>query len=160
MLTLPCRLINTLKPGAVKKIHRVESGSFKQFRDMENIENFLKAIESYGVSVTDKFGTANLTDRNNGMTMVLNCIHSVGRSVSIFIHKCNSHCFDGDSVKLYSYQEWFKCQLKLNICLGETLHLRCYYHSKIMVITHTCLPLRYLLDWISTVQGGFTRSKL
>ncbi|KAH3830079.1 muscle-specific protein 20-like [Dreissena polymorpha] len=77
---LLCELINTLKPGSVKKIHRVESGSFKQFRDMENIDNFLKAIESYGVAVTDKFGTANLTDRNNGMAIVLNCIHAVGRS--------------------------------------------------------------------------------
>ncbi|XP_052797167.1 myophilin-like [Mya arenaria] len=77
---LLCELMNTLKPGAIKKIHRVASGSFKQFRDMENIENFLNAIVAYGVAVTDKFGTANLTDRNNGMAIVLNCIHAVGRA--------------------------------------------------------------------------------
>jgi len=78
------RLVNTLKPGSVKKINRIESGSFKQFKDMENIENFLKAIEVYGVSMADKFGTPNLTDRNNGMAIVLNCIHAVGRAVSLW----------------------------------------------------------------------------
>lgn len=77
---LLCELINELKPGSVKKINRVQSGSFKQFKDMENIENFLKAIANYGVSTADKFGTPNLTDRNNGMTYVLNCIHAVGRA--------------------------------------------------------------------------------
>lgn len=71
-----------MKPGSVKKINRVESGSFKQFKDMENVENFLKAIEGYGVATADKFGTPNLTDRNNGMAIVLNCIHAVGRAVS------------------------------------------------------------------------------
>lgn len=75
-----CELINTLKPGSVKKIHRVESGSFKQFKDMENTENFLKAIVNYGVATADKFGTPNLTDKNNGMAIVLNCIHAVGRA--------------------------------------------------------------------------------
>lgn len=75
-----CELINTLQPGSVKKINRVQSGSFKQFKDMENIENFLTAIGKYGVSTADKFGTANLTDRNNGMTHVLNCLHAVGRA--------------------------------------------------------------------------------
>lgn len=49
---------------------------------MENIENFLLAIGKYGVATADKFGTPNLTDRNNGMTYVLNCIHAVGRAVS------------------------------------------------------------------------------
>lgn len=77
------RLINTLKPGSIKKINRIQSGSFKQFKDMENIENFLKAIESYGVATADKFGTPNLTDRNNGMAIVLNCLHAVGRAVSV-----------------------------------------------------------------------------
>ncbi|KAL4230284.1 hypothetical protein ACF0H5_010669 [Mactra antiquata] len=77
---LLCELINTLQPGGVKKIHRVESGSLKKFKDMENIENFLKAISNYGVSTTDKFAGANLTDRNNGMTMVVNCLHAVGRA--------------------------------------------------------------------------------
>jgi hypothetical protein len=81
------RLINELKPGSVKKINRVQSGSFKQFKDMENIENFLKAIAIYGVSTADKFGTPNLTDRNNGMTYVLNCIHAVGRAVRYFFFK-------------------------------------------------------------------------
>lgn len=68
----------------MKKINRVQSGSFKQFKDMENIENFLTAIGKYGVATADRFGTPNLTDRNNGMTHVLNCLHAVGRAVSIY----------------------------------------------------------------------------
>ena len=76
------RAINTLKPGAVKKIHRVTSGPMKQFRDMENIGNFLSAIEQYGVVKVDQFQTANLTDRRNNMAMVINTIHALGRAVS------------------------------------------------------------------------------
>lgn len=75
-----CELINTLKPGSVKKINHIESGPFKQFKDMENISNFLTAIEKYGVSKNDLFQTANLTDRRNGMAHVLNCLHAVGRA--------------------------------------------------------------------------------
>ncbi|XP_045205413.1 muscle-specific protein 20-like [Mercenaria mercenaria] len=77
---LLCELINTLQPGSIKKVNRIQSGSFKQFKDMENIDNFLTAITKYGVSTADRFGTANLTDRNNGMAIVLNCIHAVGRA--------------------------------------------------------------------------------
>ena len=68
----------------MKKIHRVTAGPMKQFKDMENIGNFLSAIESYGVVKVDQFQTANLTDRRNGMTHVVNCIHALGRAVSYF----------------------------------------------------------------------------
>lgn len=75
-----CEAVNVLKPGAVKKIHRVTSGPMKQFRDMENIGNFLSAIEQYGVVKVDQFQTANLTDRRNNMAMVINTIHALGRA--------------------------------------------------------------------------------
>jgi len=77
---LLCELINALHPGSVKKINRVQGGAFKQFKDMENISNFLKAIQSYGVKENDLFQTANLTDKRNGMAHVLCCLHAVGRA--------------------------------------------------------------------------------
>ena len=85
--------MNILKPGAVKKIHHVASGPMKQFRDMENIGNFLSAIEQYGVVKVDQFQTANLTDRKNNMAMVINTIHALGRAVSStsFVYYSQNH---------------------------------------------------------------------
>lgn len=77
---LLCETMNVLQPGAVKKIHRISAGPMKQFKDMENIGNFLSAIEKYGVVKVDQFQTANLTDRRNNMAMVINSIHALGRA--------------------------------------------------------------------------------
>ncbi|KAM7399668.1 hypothetical protein PAMP_018916 [Pampus punctatissimus] len=53
-----CELINTLFPGdkPVKKIN----GSTMAFKQMEQISQFLKAAENYGVTATDIFQTVDL----------------------------------------------------------------------------------------------------
>merc|ERR1719348_817089 len=57
-----CNLMNTLKAGAIKKVHPGTSNNFKQ---MENIGNFLKAAENYGCIRDDLFQTVDLTDNMN-----------------------------------------------------------------------------------------------
>lgn len=72
------RLINTLSPGAVKKLNDGKMA----FKMMENISNFLTAIEKYGVSRHDLFQTVDLYEGQN-MVQVVNAIHALGRKVSI-----------------------------------------------------------------------------
>lgn len=69
-----CQLINTLKPGAVKKINDNKMA----FKMMENISNFLAAVEGYGVSRHDLFQTVDLYEGQN-MVQVVNTLHALGR---------------------------------------------------------------------------------
>lgn len=72
-----CRLINKLAPGSVKKIN--ESGA--DFKLMENINNFQKAIINYGVPDIDVFQTVDLWERKD-ISQVTNTIFAIGRAVS------------------------------------------------------------------------------
>ncbi|KAL3878606.1 hypothetical protein ACJMK2_030940 [Sinanodonta woodiana] len=78
-----CELMNTLKPGAVKRVN----DSKIAFKQMENIANFLKAAEEYGLKQIDQFRTADLYEKQN-MTQVVQSIHALG-SVA------QAHGFDG-----------------------------------------------------------------
>ncbi|XP_071126829.1 muscle-specific protein 20-like [Mytilus galloprovincialis] len=78
-----CQLINTLSPGAVKKLNDGKMA----FKMMENISNFLTAIEKYGVSRHDLFQTVDLYEGQN-MVQVVNAIHALGR-------KAQKNGFDG-----------------------------------------------------------------
>lgn len=71
---LLCRVINELKPGSVPKINQTRFA----FNMMENIANFLSAIEAYGVSRNDLFQTVDLYEKVN-MVQVINTIHALGR---------------------------------------------------------------------------------
>lgn len=73
------RLMNKLKPGAIPKINT--SGG--QFKMMENINKFQKAIKEYGVPDIDCFQTVDLYERRN-IPQVTQCIMALGRTVSIF----------------------------------------------------------------------------
>ena len=73
-----CRLINKLKPGSVAKIN--ESGG--QFKLMENINNFQKAVKAYGVPDIDVFQTVDLFEKKD-IAQVTNTLFAVGRAVSI-----------------------------------------------------------------------------
>ena len=70
------RLINTLSPGSVKKINENKMA----FKMMENISNFLSALEKYGVSRHDLFQTVDLYEGQN-MVQVVNTLHALGRKV-------------------------------------------------------------------------------
>lgn len=54
-----CKLINKLQPGSVKKINTIGG----QFKMMENIQNFQKAIQKYGVAEIDVFQTVDLYEK-------------------------------------------------------------------------------------------------
>lgn len=76
-----CRLINKLKPGSVAKVN--ESGG--QFKMMENINNFQKALKEYGVSDVDVFQTVDLWEKKD-ISQVTNTIFALGREVCDSTH--------------------------------------------------------------------------
>ena len=57
-----CKIINVIKPNAVKRINSAASGTFKS---MENINNFLDACESMGCKKLDLFQTVDLYEGQN-----------------------------------------------------------------------------------------------
>ena len=73
--TYLCKAINVLRPGSVLKIN----SSAMAFKKMENIGNFLTAIEKYGVKKTDSFQTVDLYEASN-IPQVIDTIHALGRA--------------------------------------------------------------------------------
>lgn len=69
-----CELMNKVQPGSIKKIN-TSSLAFKQ---MENIESFLSACRTYGVSTHELFQTVDLYEQKNP-TQVLITVHAFGR---------------------------------------------------------------------------------
>jgi len=69
-----CKLINAIQPGSVKKINE----SKMAFKQMENIGQFLSAMDNYGVAKSDSFQTVDLYEQQN-MPAVINGIHALGR---------------------------------------------------------------------------------
>ena len=69
-----CKLINKLKPGSVSKIATGGSG----YVLMENINNFLKAAQDYGVAHDALFRTVDLYEKKN-IPDVTNGLIAVGR---------------------------------------------------------------------------------
>jgi hypothetical protein len=69
-----CQVINQLAPNSVKKINST-GGDFKM---MENINNFLKAIKAYGVNDVDLFQTVDLYEKKD-IGAVTTCLFALGR---------------------------------------------------------------------------------
>uniref|UniRef100_A0A8D8LGP8 Muscle-specific protein 20 n=1 Tax=Cacopsylla melanoneura TaxID=428564 RepID=A0A8D8LGP8_9HEMI len=69
-----CQLINKIREGSVAKIN---SGG-GQFKFMENINNFQKAIKAYGVADIDVFQTVDLYEGKD-ISQVTNTIFALGR---------------------------------------------------------------------------------
>lgn len=74
-----CRLINTMKPGSVKKIQT----SSMAFKCMENINGFVTGAKACGVSETEVFQTVDLWERQNLNSVVI-CLQALGRKGSNF----------------------------------------------------------------------------
>uniref|UniRef100_A0A336MU40 Transgelin n=1 Tax=Culicoides sonorensis TaxID=179676 RepID=A0A336MU40_CULSO len=70
-----CRLINKLQPGSVNKINSTGG----QFKMMENINNFQKAIKDYGVPDLDVFQTVDLYEKKD-IASVTCCLFALGRA--------------------------------------------------------------------------------
>jgi len=71
---LLCHVINTIKPGSVKKINTNKMA----FKQMENIGSFLNACEAIGMKKIDLFQTVDLYEANN-IPQVINAIYALGR---------------------------------------------------------------------------------
>jgi len=71
-----CNVMNKLKPGSIAKVNPSGGGQFKM---MENINNFQKAIEEYGVPKIDVFQTCDLWEKKDIAT-VTTCLFALGRT--------------------------------------------------------------------------------
>ncbi|XP_010892481.1 calponin-2 [Esox lucius] len=67
-----CELINKLQPGSVKKINK----SSMNWHQLENITNFIKAIQTYGLKPHDIFEANDLFENGN-MTQVQSTLLSL-----------------------------------------------------------------------------------
>ncbi|XP_022252587.1 calponin-1-like [Limulus polyphemus] len=72
-----CKLINILMPGAVPKVNEGKM----PFKQMENIEMFLKGCVKYGLKPHDLFQVNDLYERKN-LYMVVSCLFTLGGLVS------------------------------------------------------------------------------
>jgi len=72
-----CRLINAIMPGAIPKVQ----SSNMPFRQMENINHFLTAIEKWGVPKFELFMTVDLYENKNIM-QVIDCMFAVSRTAA------------------------------------------------------------------------------
>ncbi|XP_039295137.1 muscle-specific protein 20 [Nilaparvata lugens] len=70
-----CEVMNKLKPNAIPKINT--SGG--QFKMMENINNFQKAMRDYGVPEVDVFQTVDLWEKKD-IAQVTNTLFALGRT--------------------------------------------------------------------------------
>jgi len=77
--TLLCRLVNRLQDGAVKRINT----STMAFKCMENINNFLLAVTSFGVTTSEQFQTVDLWEKQN-LSAVVICLQALARKGSKF----------------------------------------------------------------------------
>ncbi|CAM9095729.1 unnamed protein product [Ectocarpus fasciculatus] len=71
-----CKLVNTIKPGAVRKINE----SRMPFKQMENISNFLKSCRAMGVAEHSLFETVDLFEGKD-IGLVVRCIFALGSAV-------------------------------------------------------------------------------
>ncbi|XP_026472114.1 muscle-specific protein 20 [Ctenocephalides felis] len=72
--TVLCQLMNKLSPGSVPKINT--SGG--QFKMMENINMFQKALKEYGVADIDVFQTVDLWEKKD-LAQVTSTLFALGR---------------------------------------------------------------------------------
>ncbi|XP_063704082.1 muscle-specific protein 20 [Culicoides brevitarsis] len=70
-----CKLMNKLVPGAIPKINSTGG----QFKMMENINNFQKALKDYGVPDIDVFQTVDLYEKKD-IASVTTCLFALGRA--------------------------------------------------------------------------------
>jgi len=56
-----CNLVNAIRPNTILTINKYNAA----FRQMQNIDNFLKVVEKLGVSDQDRFKTEDLFYTNN-----------------------------------------------------------------------------------------------
>ncbi|RWS26485.1 Muscle-specific protein 20-like protein [Leptotrombidium deliense] len=103
---LLCKLMNKLNPGCIPKINDKSSVHFKL---VENISNFLRLAEKYGVAEHDLFQTTDLIDKRN-IPAVTNCILAVGRAC--YLHPEFKGPYLGPKPAEANVREWSEEQMK------------------------------------------------
>jgi hypothetical protein len=73
---LLCELVNTIKPGSVKKVN----SSTMPFKQMENVSAFLKACRALGVAEHSLFETVDLFEEKD-IGLVVKCLFALGGAV-------------------------------------------------------------------------------
>ncbi|EUB57026.1 Myophilin [Echinococcus granulosus] len=74
--TVLCKLMNSIKPGCIKKINE---NATMPFKIMENISAFLEAMKGYGVPVADLFQTVDLFEKKD-IAQVTRTLFALGRT--------------------------------------------------------------------------------
>nr|ARQ80496.1 myophilin [Echinococcus multilocularis] len=74
--TVLCKLMNSIKPGCIKKINE---NATMPFKIMENISAFLEAMKVYGVPVADLFQTVDLFEKKD-IAQVTRTLFALGRT--------------------------------------------------------------------------------
>ncbi|PAA46392.1 hypothetical protein BOX15_Mlig015977g3, partial [Macrostomum lignano] len=76
---LLCKLMNTIRPGSVKRIHENTKMPFKL---MENIDSFLKGMTAFGVPSSDLFQTIDLFEKKD-ICQVTQSLFALGRTCQV-----------------------------------------------------------------------------
>jgi hypothetical protein len=76
-----CKLMNRLSPGIIQKIS-ISGGDYKM---MDNISQFQRAAQHWGVPEVDLFNANDLYDQKN-IALVTQTICAIGRAVRLFLH--------------------------------------------------------------------------
>ncbi|XP_069493282.1 transgelin-3 [Ambystoma mexicanum] len=109
--TLLCKLMNSLHPNGKEPIQRI-SESKMAFKQMEQISQFLRAAEAYGVRTTDIFQTVDLWEGKD-MAAVQRTLMALG---SLAVTK-DDGCYRGDP-------SWFRRKAQENRRAFSTEQLR------------------------------------
>lgn len=101
--TVLCRLMNKIVPGSIPKIN--ESGG--QFKLMENINNFQKALKDYGVNDIDVFQTVELFEKKN-IGQVTDTLFALGRQVRTYqpVRRDDQIFILNSRSQTYKHPEW------------------------------------------------------
>jgi len=78
---LLCKLINSIKPGTIKKINENTALAFKL---MDNITNFIRGCRLLGVPEHDIFDTIDLYEEKD-VGLVVQTIHALGRTIQVTV---------------------------------------------------------------------------
>jgi hypothetical protein len=77
-----CKLVNTIKPGSVKKVNETKMA----FKQRENIVNYLEACKALGMKESDCFVTQDLFEGDNMVVVIdqIFCLGALSRKVDGF----------------------------------------------------------------------------
>lgn len=118
-----CHLINKLQPGAVRKINEAKINWHK----LENIGNFIKAMQDYGMKPHDTFESNDLFENGNMTQVQISLVSLAGlaktrgfpTTVDIGVKYAEKHRRTFDEEKLKAGQSVIGLQMGTNKCASQ-----------------------------------------